>query len=240
MPLDLSVDSSDECFSRQFDNSVVHSDFQNVETTSGLNSDHNTTAYTDSTISSTEHTLVPTRRSTRISVVPKKFDDYVVSHSKSCSQAFNVYSDDQLKFFSHAYLATLDKVVSVHEPSSYSQAKNDPKWVQAMESELLALEKNDTWDLVLLPPRKTAIGYKWVYKAKFHPDGTLNKCKARLVARGDKQIKGKDYKYTFSPVARFTTVRVLIALAAAKDWPIHQLDINNAFLHGLVDDGSSS
>lgn len=132
-------------------------------------------------------------------------------------------------------MATLDKVLSIHEPGSYFQAKSDPKWIQAMETELLALEKNETWDLVHLPSRKIAIGCKWVYKAKFNPDGTLNKCKARLVARGDKQIKDKDYKYTFSPVARFTTVRVLIALAAAKDWPIHQLDMNNAFSHVFVD-----
>lgn len=105
-----------------------------------------------------------------------------------------------------------------------------------MQTELTSLDANHTWDLVSLPPGKIAIGCKWVYKAKFNPDGSLNKCKARLVARGDKQIKGKDYKYTFSPVARFTTVRVPIVMAAAKDWPIHQLDINNAFPHGFVDE----
>lgn len=85
-------------------------------------------------------------------------------------------------------------MLSVPEPSSYNQAKQDSKWLEAMDKELAALEANDTWDLVPLPYDKKAIGSKWVFKSKFNPDGTLERCKARLVARGDKQIKGKDYQ----------------------------------------------
>ena len=92
-----------------------------------------------------------------------------------------------------------------------------------MNKELEALENNHTWDLTTLPPDKTPIGCKWVYKIKFQPNGTVERCKARLVARGHKQVKGKDYRYTFSPVARFTTVRTILALAAAKTGVFNRL-----------------
>ena len=131
-------------------------------------------------------------------------------------------------------LNSLSSMLSVYEPTSYNKAKNDPKWINAMNKELQALENNHTWDLTSLPPNKTPIDCKWIYKIKFQPNGTIERYKARLVARGDKQIKGKDYKYTFSPVARFTTIRTLIAIAAAKHWSIQQVDINNAFLHGYI------
>ena len=106
----------------------------------------------------------------------------------------------------------------------------------AMEQELTTLEKNGTWILTSLPPGKKALSSKWVYKTKFRPDGSVERHKARLVIRGFEQVKDKDYKHTFSPVAKLTTVRVFIALATAKGWPLHQLDINNAFLHGFIDE----
>ena len=75
-----------------------------------------------------------------------------------------------------------------------------------------------------------------LYKTKFKADGSIERHKARLVIRGFEQIKDKDCKHTFSPVAELTTVRIFIALATAKSWPLHQLDINNAFLHGFIDE----
>ena len=75
-----------------------------------------------------------------------------------------------------------------------------------------------------------------MYKIKFRPDGSIERYKARLVIRGFQQVKDKDYKHTFSPVAKLTIVRIFIALATTRGSLLHQLDINNAFLHGFLDE----
>lgn len=101
-----------------------------------------------------------------------------------------------------------------------------------MNSELDALERNGTWDITVLPPQKTAIGCKWLYKSKYNPDGTLERHKARLVILGCKQRPGEDYDQTFAPVAKLTTVRALLVVTAMKGWLAIQMDVSNAFLHG--------
>ncbi|WJZ93217.1 hypothetical protein VitviT2T_012173 [Vitis vinifera] len=101
-----------------------------------------------------------------------------------------------------------------------------------MQSELVALEANHTWSLTSLPPGKKPIGCCWVYKIKRHSDGTIERFKASLVAKGYTQLEGIDYHDTFSPTAKMITVRCLLALAAAQNWSLQQLDVNNAFLHG--------
>uniref|UniRef100_A0A2N9GRD9 Reverse transcriptase Ty1/copia-type domain-containing protein n=1 Tax=Fagus sylvatica TaxID=28930 RepID=A0A2N9GRD9_FAGSY len=101
---------------------------------------------------------------------------------------------------------------------------------------LLPLEANHTWVLTSLPPGKHPIGCKWVYKLKFKSDGSIERYKARLVAKGYNQQEGLDYFETFSPVAKLVTVRSFVAIAAAKGWSLTQLDVNNAFLHGELDE----
>ncbi|KAH1134015.1 hypothetical protein GYH30_012429 [Glycine max] len=105
-----------------------------------------------------------------------------------------------------------------------------------MKAELQALQSNDTWRLTPLPPHKTAIGCRWIYKIKHRADGSIERYKARLVAKGYTQMEGLDYLDTFSPVAKLTTVRLLLALAALNQWHLRQLDVNNAFLHGELDE----
>lgn len=128
--------------------------------------------------------------------------------------------------------AFMSQICKVTEPSSYSKAKTDANWIKAMDQEIAALEGNGTWIITELPKGHKAISSKWVYKVKFKSDGSLDRYKARLVVKGFNQKLGKDYKHTISPVAKLPTVRMIIALATAKKWPLHQLDVNNAFLHG--------
>lgn len=105
-----------------------------------------------------------------------------------------------------------------------------------MHEELHALESNGTWELTTFPKGKKAIGSKWVYNVKYMPSSEIERLKGRLVFKGDKQLNGKDYKHVFSVVAKFATVRVLIALVTIYGWNMHHVDINNAFLHGHIDE----
>ncbi|KAL0296074.1 UNVERIFIED_CONTAM: Retrovirus-related Pol polyprotein from transposon RE1 [Sesamum radiatum] len=105
-----------------------------------------------------------------------------------------------------------------------------------MNQELEALEKKSTWELATSPPSKRAIASKWVYRLKFNLDGSIDWYMACLVAKEFNQIPGIDYFESFPVVAKLVTVRVFLAVAAAKFWPILQLNINNAFLHDFLDE----
>ena len=101
-----------------------------------------------------------------------------------------------------------------------------------MVEEMDALHSTGTWDLVLLPTGKSPVGCRWVYTIKIGLDSRVDLFKAHLVAKGYTQIYDFYYYDTFSLVARIVSIRLLLSMAAMSSWPLYQLDIKNASLHG--------
>ncbi|RVW46329.1 Retrovirus-related Pol polyprotein from transposon RE1 [Vitis vinifera] len=121
-------------------------------------------------------------------------------------------------------------------PNSVQEALADPRWKAAMNEEMKSLQKNETWELVECPPGKKPVGSRWIYTVKYKVDGSIERFKVRLVAKGYTQIYGINYTETFAPVTKINTVRVLLSLAANLDWPLQQFDVKNVFLHGELSD----
>lgn len=101
-----------------------------------------------------------------------------------------------------------------------------------MADDIVALESNQTRDFLPRPKFGSMIGSKRVFSIKVKADGTLDRYKAYLVVQGFKQEYGIDYEETFAPVAKMTTVRSLLIIAAIRNWPLWQMDVKNAFFHG--------
>jgi len=120
------------------------------------------------------------------------------------------------------------------EPTCFTQASKHAKWRTAMNEEFDALLKNGTWSLVSPSQNMNIVGCKWVFKIKRKANGTIERYKARLVAKGFHQQPGIDFAETYSPVVKPITIRTVLALAVSTGWAIHQVDVSNAFLHGLL------
>ena len=118
-----------------------------------------------------------------------------------------------------SYAFTVNKLSTVSIPSNVQDALADPKWRKAMNKEMEPLQKN-TWELVPLPKGMRTIGCRWVFTVKLKPDGSIDRYKARLVAKGYAQRYGIDYQDTFAPMAKINTIRILISIAANRDWPL--------------------
>ena len=134
--------------------------------------------------------------------------------------------------FSARHTAFQVSTGKITPPKSYKKAVEDERFRNAMGTEITALEGSRTWDVVDLPPGKTAIGCKWVYTVKYRADGMIERFKARLVALENKQVEGVDYKETFAAVAKMGTVRLFLDVATKRCWNVHQMDVHDAFLHG--------
>ncbi|GKB07657.1 retrovirus-related pol polyprotein from transposon TNT 1-94 [Tanacetum coccineum] len=187
--------------------------------------------------------LLNPRRSSRSSNKPSWLKDFVTPKaSMTCSvpntkqHVYPLFPSQDFESYPKDYVASLAHVLNATEPTTYKQVALDAKWVATMNKELQDLEDNETWVLTSLPPNHKAISSKWVFKTKYNLDGTVERLKARLVIRGFDQKEWTNYKHKFSPFTNAATVRVLIAIATAKDWPMHQLDVNNAFLYGYVEE----
>lgn len=173
------------------------------------------------------NTPIPqTRHSNRTQRAPSYLQDY------HCNVTYPIQSHLSYDRFSPSYRSFVVQVNNIFEPQFFHQAVKIPEWQQAMSEELTALKATNTWTVQPLPEGKRAIGCKWVYKAKLMADGSLDRYKARLVAQGFTQQVGIDFLDTFSPVAKLTSMRILLAMAAELKWHFFQLDINNAFLNG--------
>ncbi|KAJ0627129.1 putative RNA-directed DNA polymerase [Helianthus annuus] len=171
--------------------------------------------------------VVP-RRSTRVSNFPKKLNDFVVD-SKVKYGIERVVNFTKLTCENKCFASSLSKAV---EPKNFREAIKDPNWVSAMNNEIQALHRNHTWDVVDRPKDRNIVGCKWIYKIKYKSSGEIERYKARLVAKGFSQKEGIDYEETFSPVVKLVTVRCVVALAVQNNWSLYQLDVNNAFLYG--------
>lgn len=118
--------------------------------------------------------------------------------------------------------------------ANYRSTLANANWRAAMTEEYRALMDNGTWTLVPRPPGVNVVSGKWILKHKHHSDGTLALHKARWVMRSYSQRPGFDYEETFSPIVKPATIWVVLSLAASCHWPIHQLNVKNAFLHQVL------
>ena len=103
-----------------------------------------------------------------------------------------------------------------YEPTNVEEALSHQSWKEAMIEEYNSILKNDVWDVVPRPKNKSVVSSKWLFKIKHASDGCIEKYKARFVAQGFSQKEGIDYEETFAPVARYTSVRTILAIAASK------------------------
>ncbi|KAM2954379.1 hypothetical protein FF1_032665 [Malus domestica] len=205
---------------------IVSPDCEEVQTDQITASESEDEPYSDPSPPSTESQVIK-RNPPRIRKPPARLQDYVTYASRHPINECISFSK-----FSTSHAAFLSEIDKHYEPRSFQEASLLPQWNQAMKEEIRALEENCTWSLVQLPSGKKAVGSRWIYKTKFKADGSIERHKARLVARGFTQTFGVDYKETFAPVAKMNSVRVLLSVAINCGWSLYQMDVKNAFLHG--------
>nr|KAJ0194254.1 hypothetical protein LSAT_V11C800406360 [Lactuca sativa] len=123
------------------------------------------------------------------------------------------------------------------DPKTFTEAmtsRDAPLWKEAINDEMDSIMGNGTWELADLPKGRRPIGSQWIFKKKYHLDGSISAYKARLVAKGYWQREGIDYFDTYALVARISSIRTLIAISALKGLYIHQMDVKTAFLNGYL------
>ncbi|GKD62640.1 retrovirus-related pol polyprotein from transposon TNT 1-94 [Tanacetum coccineum] len=204
----------------------------------------NTPLSTSSSLSNIQNPTPPhipsPRTSTRTNHQPTKLIDYQCKLPQSL--IYNITKHHYTKFLNYSNTHTpslrhlINNINKISEPHTYLQALKDPRWIEAINKEIQALEANHAWDITTLPPGKLRIRSKWVFRIKFKADGDIERFKARVVAKGFNNKECIDYIETFAPVAKMVSVKALIVVATHHNWDILQLDINNAFLHGDLDE----
>jgi hypothetical protein len=174
---------------------------------------------------------VPVRKPLR-GLVPKKL--FPIEMEGTCV----VHQSPDLSM--SAFISMAFKAISLfYEPKTFTEAMSGTEgdlWRKAADHEMEAHIKNQTWTLVPLPTGRTCILSGWDFKLKTDKLGLPSRRKARFFAKGYRQVKGVDYQESFAPVVRYDSLRVIIAIAAARDLELIQLDVTTAFLNGLIDE----
>jgi hypothetical protein len=187
-------------------------------------------------------------------IVPHNPQQNGVAESKNCSIEESVkamMNDQNLSMFlwgeaamttiyiqnrSPHHLKNMTPEESLSERSQVQVSVKKKEWKEAMMEEYQSIMKNDVWEIVPRPKGKFVVTSKWVYKIKHAVDGSIDKYKARFVARGFSQQEGEDYDETFSPVSRYTSIRAIISLATSMGWSLHQMDVKTTFLNGVIEE----
>ena len=207
-----------------------------LEQTISSNS-QNTSSQTDTHVTNTR-----SKRQTKAPAYLDQYHCYLLNQNSSFpahpnhTTSYHISAFLSYDKFDASYRNFLLSITTVTAPKTFHEAILLGEFKGSMKSEMDSLEETGTWSICQLPPGKHPVGCKWVNTYKFNPDGTVERPKSRLVAKGYTQLEGLDYLDTFSPVAKLGTFRILLSLAAAKNRSIQQLDISNAFLNGDLDE----
>jgi hypothetical protein len=122
------------------------------------------------------------------------------------------------------------------EPTCFEESIQKKEWEDAMTEEYQSIIKNDIWEIVPRPNSKDVVSSRWLFKIKHVADGSIEKYKARFVARGFSKKERIDYEETFAPIARYTSIRTIISLVAKMKWKLHQMDVKTTFLNGVIEE----
>ncbi|KAL0641376.1 hypothetical protein Bca4012_103818 [Brassica carinata] len=178
---------------------------------------------------------VPLRRSTRVRKDPSNwantrvyYNAQAVAHPNQAVCSFAEFPNEHC-----AFMTSLD---TSYIPRTYEEAMEDKEWRDSVADEADAMSKNGTWYESELPQGKKAVSCKWIFTIKYRPDGTVDRKKTRLVARGFTQTYGEDYIDTFAPAAKLHTIRIILSIATNLEWGLWQMDVKNAFLQGELED----
>ena len=141
-----------------------------------------------------------------------------------------IYQDERYE----NYDESVNFALISHSDPIYFEVVKEKKWCKAMDEEIDAIERNETWELTKLLAKKQVIGVKWVYKRKCNAEGKIDRHTERLVVKGYKQQYGRYYDETYAPVARMETIHVVIAIVAHHKWNVFQMNMKFAFLNGVL------
>lgn len=182
-----------------------------------------------------------TRRQTKAPAYLDQYHCYLLDKTSFPSHTTHTTSYPISAFLSYDHFSETHKnfllsITTKSPPKTFQEALNSDEFNGSMKAEMNSLESTGTWSVCELPVGKHPVGCKWIHTYKYHADGTVERPKSRLVAKGYTQLEGLDYIDTFSPVAKLGTFRLLLSLASAKNLFTLQLDISNAFLNGDLDE----